>query len=129
MRALRNVGVVLSFLVLAAHFLRGGSLLLVIVMLGAPLLLLARERWAARVLQAALLLGALEWIRTLVTLTSARLEAGEPFLRMAVILAVVAAVAVLSAIGLSRATATAANRAAASTDDSAGSGGRAPIES
>jgi hypothetical protein len=129
MRVLGNVGVVLSFLVLAAHFLRGGSLLLVIVLLGAPLLLLARERWAVRVLQVALLLGALEWIRTLVTLTSARLEAGEPFLRMAIILLVVAAVAVLSALGLSRRTATVDTREAASATDGPGSEGHAPPES
>ena len=102
MRILRNVGVVLSFLVLAAHFLRGGHPLLVLVLLAAPLLLLVRETWAVRALQAALLLGALEWIRTLVNLASARLDAGEPFLRMAVILGVVAAVAVLSALGLTR---------------------------
>ncbi len=107
MRVLRTFGVILSFLVLAAHFLRSGQPLLVLALLAAPLLLLARETWATRVLQGALLLGALEWVRTLVTLTSARVDAGEPFLRMALILIVVAAVAVLSALSLSHRTAAA----------------------
>ncbi len=71
-------------------------------LLAAPLLLLARRTWAVRTLQTTLGLGALEWIWTLVTLTSARLEAGEPFLRMVLILGVVAAVALLSALGLRR---------------------------
>ncbi|MDH3404738.1 MAG: hypothetical protein OES32_04355 [Acidobacteriota bacterium] len=101
MRALRTTGVIVSFLLLAAHFLRGGHALIALVLLAAPFLLLARESWAVRVLQVALLLGTLEWIRTLVALTSARLEAGEPYLRMTLILAAVAAVAALSAIGLS----------------------------
>ncbi len=102
MRGLRTAGVVVSLLVLAAHFLRGGHPLVVLVLLLTPLLLVGRRSWAQRVLQIVLVLGALEWIRTAVALTSARLQAGEPFLRMVAILTVVAALSILSAIGLSR---------------------------
>ncbi|NNG17585.1 MAG: hypothetical protein HKM89_14005 [Gemmatimonadales bacterium] len=51
--------------------------------------LFVRRPWAARLVQMALLLGALEWVRTLVRLTRDRLEAGEPLLRLVVILGAV----------------------------------------
>jgi hypothetical protein len=84
--------------VLGAHFLRGGDISLVAVSLGLLVLLAVRRRWAARVLQVALLLGALEWIRTLLALAGGRMQAGQPVLRLAIILGVVAAVTGLSAL-------------------------------
>jgi hypothetical protein len=88
----------LSLLVLAAHFLRGGDLLPLLVCIALlPLLAVARP-WATRVLQAALLLGAIEWIRTGMTLVPARQAAGAPWERMALILEVVAWVTFLSAL-------------------------------
>jgi hypothetical protein len=102
MLGLRIAGVAVSLLVLGAHFLRAGHPLIVWCLLLAPLLLLVGGRWATRVVQGVLVLGALEWLRTLVALVSVRLQSGEPFLRMAVILAAVAVVSVLSAMGLSR---------------------------
>jgi hypothetical protein len=95
---LQLVPVVLSLLVLGAHFLRGGNTPLVAVSLGLLVLLAVRRRWAARVLQVALLLGALEWIRTLLTLAGGRMQAGQPVLRLAIILGAVAAVTGLSAL-------------------------------
>lgn len=86
---LRLVPVFLSFLLLAAHFSRAGSPILVVLALGAPLLLLVRTPWAARVVQAALVLGALEWVRTTLAIAGRRMEAGEPWLRMAIILGAV----------------------------------------
>ena len=102
MKGLATVGMIISLLVLAAHFLRSGYTLLVLILLLAPLLLLVGKNWSVRVLQVVLILGTLEWLRTLVALTSTRLEAGEPFLRMVLILAAVAAISLLSALGLSR---------------------------
>jgi len=102
MIGLSIAGAVASLLVLAAHFLRGGHTVLTLVLLLAPLLLAGRRPWALRTLQVLLALGALEWLRTLAILASARLRNGEPFLRMVLILAAVAAVSMLSAIGLSR---------------------------
>ena len=90
--------VVLSFLVLGAHFLRGGNTPLVVISLGLLALLAVRRSWAARLLQVALLLGALEWVRTLIGLAGNRMQADQPFLRMAIILGIVAAVTGLSAL-------------------------------
>ena len=92
------VPVVLSLLVMGAHFLRSGSLPLLVgvfVLLG---LLGVRRRWAAGVVQAALVLGALEWGRTLTQLSSMRAQAGAPATRMVVILGAVALVTALSAL-------------------------------
>jgi len=44
----RALPVVLSALLLAAHFYRSRSLALVAISLAVPLLLLAKERWSAR---------------------------------------------------------------------------------
>jgi len=99
---LATAGTIVSLLVLAAHFLRAGHPLVVLVLLLAPLLLLVGKSWALRAVQAVLVLGTLEWLRTLVVLASARSHNGEPFLRMSLILMAVAAVSLLSALGLSR---------------------------
>ncbi len=94
MVALQLVPVVLSLVVLAAHFLRVGSRPLVAAVLAIVVVLVAvRRPWVARLAQATLMLGALEWCRTLV-----RLAAGEPVARLVAILAVVTAVTALSAL-------------------------------
>jgi hypothetical protein len=56
--ALRLAPAVLSLLVLAAHFLRAGSVALVGVSLALAALLAVRRPWAARTVQAALIVGA-----------------------------------------------------------------------
>ena len=89
---------VLSLLVLAAHFLRSGQVVLVaLALLGAALVAVPRA-WAARALQVVLALAALEWVRTLLGLVADRRAEGRPFARMAVILGVVALTAALSAL-------------------------------
>jgi hypothetical protein len=95
---LQLVPVVLSLLVLGAHFLRAGNVSAVAVVLVLLGLLIVRRPWAARVAQIGLALGALEWVRTLYRLVEARRHAGEPALRMALILGVVIAVTGLSAL-------------------------------
>ena len=97
---LRALPVVLSALVLAAHFFRSRSLPLVAVALALPLLLFVRERWSARVVQAGLLLGAVEWVRTLVFFAGQRIESGRSWGRLAVILGAVAALTALSALAV-----------------------------
>lgn len=90
--------VVLSLVVLAAHFLRWGQTPLMIVSLALIALLAVPRRWAARTVQAALLLGAVFWVRTLVLMTRMRTEHGGPVVRMAVILGSVAAFTAASAL-------------------------------
>lgn len=92
------VPVVLSLLVLGAHFLRYGNLPGVVasaVLLG---LLLLRRPWVAMLMQVALVLGALEWFRTLYALAQFRAAHEQPFGRMVFILGIVAMVALGSAL-------------------------------
>lgn len=88
----------LSLLALGAHFLRGGHPLLVLVALALLALLFVPRRWAARTVQIGLVLGALEWVRTLVVLAGERMSMGLPFTRLVVILGVVAGVCAASAL-------------------------------
>jgi hypothetical protein len=88
----------LSLLVLGAHFLRNGHPLLVLAALALFVLLFVPRRWAARTVQAGLLLGALEWVRALVVLAGERMSEGLPYTRLVIILGVVAAVCAASAL-------------------------------
>ncbi len=90
--------IVLSLFVLGAHFLRYQSYIGVAVSLLLVGLLFVRRAWVARVVQVALVLGAVEWVWTLYTLAQARAAMGQPATRMIVILGVVAAVAFCSAL-------------------------------
>jgi hypothetical protein len=87
----------LSALVLGAHFLRRGDLALVVVCLALLGGLFVRRLWAARLVQLALIAGALEWLRTLAQLLPARRAAGEPWVRLVAILGGVALLALLGA--------------------------------
>jgi hypothetical protein len=84
--------VILSFVLLAAHFSRHDIPVLMVLALLAPFLLFGRRPWVARLLQLLLALGALEWVRTAAVLAARRIDAGEPWLRMVLILAAVALV-------------------------------------
>lgn len=90
MNFLRLLPVVISFLLVAAHFFRSGQLIFVILMLCMPLLMLVRKSWVPVVIQVVLLLAAVEWLRTLINIAQLRMHSGEPWVRMAVILAAVA---------------------------------------
>ncbi len=89
MPLLRLLPAALALLVLAAHFYRAGLAFLVPLCLGLVLLMAVRLAWVPRILAATLVLAALEWLRTLVVLADARLEAGEPWLRLVAILGAV----------------------------------------
>lgn len=90
LNALRLLPVVLAFGVLAAHFYRAYAWVPFGITIGLLPLLLVRAPWAARVLQGALVLGALEWLRTAAVLIAMRQSMGQPWTRLAVILGVVA---------------------------------------
>ncbi len=99
---LKIAPLVLSSLLLGAHFYRSGNFVLVAVAVAAPLLLLTKKRWAATGLQVALFVGAAEWIRTATSIYAVREALGQPATRMFVILGGVALFTVLSAIPLTR---------------------------
>jgi len=97
-RVLLYFPVVLSLLVLGAHFLRYGSYIGVLGALLFIALLFLRRPWVARVMQVVLVLGTLEWLRTMYEIAQIRFLHGQPFGRMLVILGIVAAVAFCSAL-------------------------------
>ena len=89
---------ILSLLVFCGHLLREGMLLLLpLLFMMLPLLFLTKG-WVARLWQVVLMLAALEWVRTAVFLASERQDAGEPWVRMAVILGATAAFTFASAL-------------------------------
>ena len=90
MNFLRLLPVFISFVLLAAHFFRAGQTVMVLLGLFLLLLLILRKSWVPWVLQVALLLGAVEWLRTLYFIAQMRIELGMPWIRMAIILGAVA---------------------------------------
>jgi len=98
MNFLRLLPAILSCVLLAAHFSRNDILSLALVSLVLPFLLLVRRPWVPRLFQVVLVLGALEWVRRLVALALERQAIGGEWVRMAVILGVVAALTASSAL-------------------------------
>ena len=103
MLALNLAPVVIASLVLAAHFYRADSMLGVLAALALVAIAFVRRPWAARAAQAGLVLGALEWLRTMATFAGTRIAMGQPYARMIAILAVVALVTALAALVFERA--------------------------
>jgi hypothetical protein len=87
----------LAALLLAAHFYRAGSMMLAGVAVASIALLAVPRAWAARALQIALIIGAIEWLRALAAFAAIRIAHGQPYLRLAVILLAVAAFTAASA--------------------------------
>ena len=81
LNAVRLLPVVLVLAILAAHFYRAQAWVPFGVTVGLAPLLLVRAPWAARVLQAALALGALEWLRTAAALVALRQSMGHGWSR------------------------------------------------
>lgn len=92
------IPVILSLLVLGAHFMRYDNTVGVVISVALIGLLLVRKAWVVRVVQLALLLGALEWALTVYRLVQMRMAMGEPATRMVVILGIVIAVTAGSAV-------------------------------
>lgn len=98
MKILLHIPVVLSLVVLGAHFMRYGDTIFVVMAGGLIVLLFVRQPWVARLIQVVLVLGALEWIHTAYGLFQTRAALGEPYGRMLVILGSVAAITACSAL-------------------------------
>jgi hypothetical protein len=88
--AIRLLPVILSFLLLGAHFYRAGLEIAAVLCLALPFLLLLRKAWVPRLLQVVLVLGALEWLRSLYVLAAMRIAFEQPWTRLAFILVAVA---------------------------------------
>jgi hypothetical protein len=92
----------LALLLLGAHFYRAGGWPLTALTLALLPLLAVPRVWAVRTLQAALVVGALEWLRTLAGFAAMRLAGGQPYLRLTTILFALAVFTLLSAWLLQR---------------------------
>jgi len=91
------IPVFISLLLLAAHFLRYGNILFMALSLLVIPLLAIRKKWVVLLFRILLFLGTVEWVKTIWTLTAIRMEFGKPYLRMAIILTVVALLTFFSA--------------------------------
>jgi hypothetical protein len=85
MNFFRLLPVILSLLLLAAHFLRAGQTVITLAFLLLVLLLFLKKSWIPLLTQVVLLLGAAEWLRTLYSVAQMRIEFGMPWTRMAII--------------------------------------------
>ncbi|MGB5622387.1 MAG: hypothetical protein WBN65_07835 [Gammaproteobacteria bacterium] len=95
---LAYVPIILSLLLLCAHFFRSGDMLLLAAVAALVPALAIRKAWLARTVQFALVFGVFEWLRTGMILAAERVHAGVPYQRMLWILGAVAAVTLISAL-------------------------------
>lgn len=98
MNFLRLLPVIGSFGLLAAHFYRAELPMLVGLCAFLPLLLFLRRPWVPQMFQGLLVIGALEWLRTLYMLAAMRIGFDQPWGRLALILGAVALFTALSGL-------------------------------
>lgn len=87
----------ISLLLIGAHFLRSGDLVLMglsVVCIG---LLFVKKPLIARLTQVVLVLATVEWIYTTYVFASIRMENGLPYVRLVIILSVVVCLTLSSA--------------------------------
>jgi hypothetical protein len=80
----------LALVLLGAHLMHAGLLPLAIVAVLLVGLLAVRRPWAARTVQLILAVAVIEWVLTAFTRAQLRLQHGDPYLRLVLILGVVA---------------------------------------
>lgn len=98
MNILRLLPAIISFLILSAHFSRAGLPVFSLLFLIVQLLLFIKRAWVARLIQIVLIIGSIEWIRTIVNYVLERQAIGEPYIRLIIILGIVALFTGLSAL-------------------------------
>ena len=98
MNVLKLSPIILSALMLAAHFFRIEKDAIVVMCICFPFLLVFRSKWAARSVQIILCLGSLEWLHIIYKDVALRMSQGEPWHRLAVVLGMLAAFTAASAL-------------------------------
>ena len=88
--SLKIFPIIICFLLMAAHLSRANLNILMVVCLVLPFILLWKSKVSARVVQIALMIFGLEWIRALIYYAHVRMENGEDWFRLGIILIVVA---------------------------------------
>ncbi|MGO9007800.1 MAG: hypothetical protein ACLQIQ_19275 [Beijerinckiaceae bacterium] len=94
----RIVLYVIAACLMAAHFLRTGSLIATGLCLAAPALFLVRRHWSLLLLQWLAYGAAAIWLETAWQIATMRRAFGEPWLRAALIMVAVAAFSVLAGV-------------------------------
>ena len=97
MKFVKLLPVIFSFLILSAHFSRGDMFFLSLLFLILPLLLIIKKQWVVRLIQIILVIGSLEWIRSLFIYVNQRQAIDEPYLRLIIIIGIIALFTGLSA--------------------------------
>ena len=98
MNVLKLIPVILSLLLLAAHFYRSGQIVLAVACVAMLFVLFFRKSWVPRLFQLLLVLGALEWLRSLYYFAAMRIAWDQPWTRLAIILGAVALFTALSGL-------------------------------
>ncbi len=86
MNLIKLLPVIVSLLLMAAHFYRAGLLPVAALVLVVPCMLFVPQRWVVRTIQALLVVGSIKWIVTLLKLVSMRQAMNMPWIRLALIL-------------------------------------------
>jgi len=94
----RIVLFVIAALLLAAHFMREGNYIFMMLCLAVPLFFLFKKRWVLIFLQLAAYVGGLTWIMITVDFVRERMYLGEPWRRLVMILGPVAVVTIVSGL-------------------------------
>ena len=89
---------ILSSILLAAHFSRVHQDWHAFLALLFPLILLIKRKWALKIFQIFLIAGSIIWVERLIHLRNIRISEGRPWIRLVVILGVVALLTLVSAI-------------------------------
>jgi ABC-type transport system involved in cytochrome c biogenesis permease subunit len=92
----RLIPLILSAVLIAAHFLRSFDLIPMLLCLAAPFLLLIKKRWVLPVLQVLTVVSALIWMYALYGIIQERIFEGRSWIASAIILGVVAAFSLFS---------------------------------
>lgn len=92
------IPVIISYLLLIAHFSRNNQFLLLLLAVGIPVFLSLKQLWARYIVQAGLILGTLEWTWSTLDYIEIRKAIGEDYQRLAIILFSVAAFTLISGL-------------------------------
>ncbi|HXW10245.1 MAG TPA: hypothetical protein VD737_06500 [Steroidobacteraceae bacterium] len=86
-----------ALLLLAAHFFHARAGVVAAVCILLITLLFVPRAWAGRVVQVVLAVGAIEWVLTAYALAQVRMQHGDPYLRLVIILGSVALLTAVAA--------------------------------
>ena len=98
MNFVRLLPSIISLLLLSTHFSRSNMPLLSVLFIIIPFLLFIKKQWIVRFIQIVLIVGTFEWIRSTFYYVNQLQELGEPYVRLVIIIGVVALFTGLSAL-------------------------------